>query len=148
MAEGKAHRQIREEVLRILIKKGFESENEVPLYIRYQEPFSARHISNADIFAKKEDQTLVVEVEDTESPSPKLIIGDVATTNLATECRFKGKPLLLNDVRLFIVTRGFKEKSKKEHQLSIIWEHLKLGDGCLKDFEICPIGRFEEELKV
>lgn len=147
MVEGETHRRLRKKVLRILRKKKFETRNEVPLYIRYQEPFSVHHISDADIVAKKGERILLIEVEGTKNPSPKLVIGDVVTTNLARECRFKREPLRLSNVRLFIVTREFTAKSRKESQLSLIKKHLKLGEGCLKDFDICPIGKFGEKLE-
>ncbi len=147
MEEGENHKRMRERVRCILEEEGFETGDEVPLYIKYQKPLSDNRVSEADILAIKRGQILLIEVEDTEDPSPKLLIGDVATTNLASECRFKGEPLRLSNVGLFIVTREFKKNSRKEPQLSLIMKHLKLGDGCLTDFYVCPIRKFEEKLK-
>jgi len=136
---------MREEVLSVL-GDDFETMREVPLYVKYQKPFSENRISKADIVAKKGNQILVVEVEATEDPSPKLVIADIMTTNLATECVFRKKPIRLSNVWLFIVAREFKDKSIKRRQLLRIKNHLKLGKGCLRDFDVCPIGGFKEKL--
>lgn len=150
MAEGEKHKQKVEKITQPLEKKGFEVNTEIYLYIEYERPFSAHRISICDILAKREDKTLLVEIEDKEDPSPKLILGDVCTTNLASEYVVDDnddEPIPISDAKLLVITRKLKEKSKKEEQFSNIKECLELQKGCLEDYEIVPFDNFEETLQ-
>jgi len=98
---------------------------------------------------KKGSVRVIVKIE--EDNTPKTILGNVATVDIANACSVHAsgsdrKMVPLNGVVLFIVTPVSSEYAKTRPLVQMLKDRYNFMEGCMRDFIVTDEDAFENEL--